>query len=428
VAHRIRAQFANVRVLGNVAARAAVVVLAHGPARRWLEQPSWGQAEPAPDCPALAIEPGEIRLPGCPFQVATPSGGDSLFITLQRAGGNQRSPGAVAVLRREGAAFRLERRIELTAAAWGMTWLRDESLLAVANSHGVVLIDARAARQPQSDPIAAMVHYGRDLYTTQVLASTDGRWLFASDEHNSTVSIVDVDRALSGAGPEALACQLPVDVAPVGMSLAPDGRRLYVTCEMARIAAPELANWLIYAATLRGRLRRAGVLGTIDVAAALQNPAGAVIGRAVAGGHPVRTQLSSDGRVAWVTARASNQLLAFGVADSDGPQPLAAVPVGPAPVGLALIEELGVVLVANSNRFASTRGAETLSVIDCQRALAGRPALLGNIRVGSFPREVVADDRNRVVYVTNFDSSSVSVIPYEFLGRAIDSARAEPEG
>ncbi len=427
MAHRIRGQFANVRVLGDLAARTAVATLAHGPARRWLEEPGWSAPGPAPAGPVLAVEPAEVKLPGCPFQVAAARDGEWIFVSLQRPGGNQRAPGAVAVLRRDGLSFRLERRIELTAAAWGLAWLRDESLLAVANSHGVVWIDARAARRPDADPIVATSHYGRDGYTTQVLASPDGRRLFASDEHGGTVSILDVDRALAGDGPGAVACQVPVDVAPVGMALSPDGRRLHVTCEMARASAPELANWLIYAATLRGGLRRAGVLCTIDLATALDDPARAVVGRAVAGGHPVRVRLSSEGRVAWVTARASDELIAISVDDPaapGAPRSLAHTALGPSPVGLALLEELDVVLVANSDRFAETGTAATLGVVDAGRALAGEEARIGHVRVGSFPREITTDAERRIVYATNFGSGSLSLLSFDSLERAVEAARA----
>ena len=315
--------------------------------------------------------------------------------------------------------------IPLTAAAWGLALVREESLLAVANSHGVTLIDARKAREPDLDPVVGTAHYGRDLQTVQVLESADGRWLLASDEHNSTISILDLNRASDGEfGADALVSQVRVDLCPIGMALSPDGVHLYVTCQMSRVGAPDLVNWFIWAATLHGHLRRAGVLSTIDLAVAIGDPKHAVVARTVAGGHPVRMKLSHDGRVAWVTARASNQLLAFSTEQPDLPKPIASTPVGPAAVGLAVIEELGIVLVANSNRFAPTRQRETLSVIDIEQALAGRSACLGQIGVGSFPREIIVDARHRLLYVTNFDSQSLSIIPIESLAHAVESVRA----
>ena len=425
VVNHIQGLFANARGVSNAVTRMASATLGSRPVRRLLESPSWGTTESPPDGPALPVASNEIELPGCPFDVAPTSDGRCIFVSLQQPGGNQRSPGAIAVLHREGESFRLGRVIPLTAAAWGLALVRDESLLAVANSHGVTLLDARKARNTDQDPVVGTAHYGRDLQTIQVLESADGRWLLASDEHNSTISILDLNRTSDGEfGADALVSQVPVDLCPLGMALSSDGKHLYVTCEMSRVGAPDLVNWFIWAATLHGNLRRAGVLSTIDLAVAIGDPKHAVVARTVAGGHPVRMKLSRDGRVAWVTARASNQLLAFSTEQSDLPKPITSTPVGPAAVGLAIIEELGIVLVANSNRFAPTRHRDTLSVIDIEHTLAGRPACLGQIGVGSFPREIIVDTRHRLLYVTNFDSQSLSMIPIESLEHAVESVRA----
>lgn len=426
MANRIRGLFANARAVSTAVSRIAAATLGSGPARRLLESPNWGATESPPEGPTLSIASDEIELPGCPFDVTPTSDGRCIFVSLQQPGGNQRSPGAIAVLHRDGDVLRLGHQIPLIAAAWGLSLVRDESLLAVATTHGVTLLDARAAREPDQDPIVGTAHYGRDLQTIQVLESADGRWLLATDEHNSTVSILDLNRATRGEfGVDALVSQVPVDLCPLGMALSSDGRHLYVTCEMSRVGAHDLVNWFVWAATLHGKLRRAGVLCTIDLDAAICNPKHAVVARTVAGGHPVRMDLSRDGQVAWVTARASNQLLAFSTQQSESPKPIASTPIGPAAVGLAVLDDLGVVLVANSNRFASTKRRETLGVIDIERSLAGQPAYLGKIPVGSFPREIIVDARYRLVYVTNFDSGSLSVIPIESIEHAVESVRAD---
>jgi DNA-binding beta-propeller fold protein YncE len=429
VAHRIRGLFSNARALSHFVVRIAVATLGNGSARRLLESPSWGATESPPGGPTLEIASEEISLPACPFDIAPTSDGRCLFVSLQQPGGTQRSPGAIAVLHRDGGVIRLGHQIPLTAAAWGLALVRDESLLAVANSHGVVLLDARTARESDQSPIVGTAHYGRDLQTIQVLESADGRWLLASDEHNATVSILDLERATGGGfGADALVSQVPVDLSPLGMALSRDGRYLYVTCEMSRVAAPDLVNWFVWAATLHGNLRRAGVLCAIDLAVAIKDPGRAVVARVPAGGHPVRLKLSHDRQTAWVTARASNQLVSFCTRQSDSPKPIATTPVGPAAVGLAVLDDLGVVLVANSNRFASTGGRETLGVIDIERSLAGQPACLGRIPVGSFPREIVVDVHHRLVYVTNFNSKSLSMIRIESIEQAVESARAGLSG
>ena len=306
-----------------------------------------------------------------------------------------------------------------------MALVRNESMLAVANSHGVALLDASAALGSDPNPIVGTAHYGRDLQTIRVLESADGRWLFASDEHNRTISILDLSECESGKfNADCLVSQVPVDLSPLGMASSADGKYIFVTCEMSRVPAPDLVNWFVWGATLGGHLRRAGVLSTIDLDVAVDNPEGAVIASPTSGGHPVRINLSHNGAVAWVTARASNQLLAFCTKRPESPNLIATIPVGPAPVGLAVLDDMGVVLVANSNRFASEGRCETLSVIDIRRALAGQPACLGQIPVGSFPREIGVDPCQGFLYVTNFDSHSLTIIPMQSLESAVNSARA----
>ena len=425
MAHRIRGVFANARNLSYFVVRIAVAALGHGAARQLLESPSWGTTESPPLGPPLSVECEEVAVPGCPFDLAPSSDGRWLFVSLQKPGGTQRTAGSIAVLHRDGGGFRMRHQIPLAAAPWGLAWARGESLLAVANSHGVVLLDAEAARNAGREAIVGTAHYGRDLQTIRVLESPDGRWLLASDEHNATVSVLDLSRAAAGTfDADALVNQIPVDLSPLGMALSSDGKHLYVTCEMQRVRAPDLVNWFVWAATLQGRLRRAGVLYAIDMAEAAEDPTRAIVARVPAGGHPVRICMSQDGQMAWVTARASNQLLAFSMRQPGAPTCVATTPVGPAAVGLTILDELGVVLVANSNRFGSSGGRETVGVIDVKRALAGQKACLGHIRVGCFPREVVVDRRQRVVYVTNFDSGSLTVISLNAIQHAVEAARA----
>ncbi len=424
MAHRLRGVLSNMRAVSYFVIRIAVAVLGNGTARRFLESPSWGDTESPPSGPTLDIDAEETDLPGCPFDAISTSDGDCVFVSLQKPGGTQRTPGSIAVLLRDRGNLRLSHEIALPAAAWGLALVQDGNLLAVANSHGVALLDAVAAREKAKDPIIGIAHYGRDLQTIRVLESKDGNWLYASDEHNRTVSILDLRRACAeGFDAERLVSQVPVDLSPLGMMLSADGAYLYVTCEMSRVAAPDLVNWFVWGATLRGRLKRAGVLSTIDLATAIHDPECAVVAKPIAGGHPVRVQQAADGKTAWVTARASNQLIAFQTDIPDSPVSIATTPVGPAPVGVALLDDLGVVLVANSNRFASDQGRGSLSVIDLKRALKGKPACLGHITVGSFPREITVDHQNGLVNVTNFDSKSLTEISIASIERAVAAAR-----
>lgn len=121
--------------------------------------------------------------------------------------------------------------------------------------------------------------------------------------------------------------------------------------------------------------------------------------------------VSSDGRVVWVTARASDSLLAFSAAKltSDPSQALVAVVrVGEAPVGLALVRGGSRIIVADSNRFGAAEAHSALTAVNVAAALAHQPAVLGTIPAGSFPREMSLD--GQTLLVGNFASAQLETV------------------
>lgn len=135
-------------------------------------------------------------------------------------------------------------------------------------------------------------------------------------------------------------------------------------------------------------------------------------------GEPLRVAVSPDGRTAWVTALQSNALLAFSTANlqADPSKALkAVVRVGPEPVGLLLVDGDRVALVANSNRFlAAGTGStqpQTVTVVNTAAALDHRPALIGVVPAGLFPRDITFDQATGRVLLANFDSDSIEEFP-----------------
>jgi DNA-binding beta-propeller fold protein YncE len=115
----------------------------------------------------------------------------------------------------------------------------------------------------------------------------------------------------------------------------------------------------------------------------------------------------------WVTARGSDFLLGFSAARllSDPAHALIArVRVGAAPVGLALVDNGTRIVVADSNRFSAPSAASSLAVVSVAAALANRPALLGYVRAGGFPREMALEPGGRTLLVTNFSSQQLGAI------------------
>jgi alpha/beta hydrolase fold len=93
---------------------------------------------------------------------------------------------------------------------------------------------------------------------------------------------------------------------------------------------------------------------------------------------------------------------------------LAVVRVGEAPVRLRLVRNGTLVVVADSNRFVVRGATAGLSVVNVAAALAGRPAVIGSIPAGLFPREMALVPGGQQLLVMNYASGqleAVSVAP-----------------
>ena len=100
-----------------------------------------------------------------------------------------------------------------------------------------------------------------------------------------------------------------------------------------------------------------------------------------------------------------------GVAVTPGPShaPVGVVRVGEAPVGLTAVRHGTLIAVADSNRFSAQGAYADLTVINVADALDGRPALVGHIPAGLFPRDMTAAP-NGTVLVSNFNSRQVEAV------------------
>jgi hypothetical protein len=82
-------------------------------------------------------------------------------------------------------------------------------------------------------------------------------------------------------------------------------------------------------------------------------------------------------------------------------------------VGLALVDDGRRLVVADSNRFRAKGAASNLAVVDVRAALAGRPALLGMIPTGTFPREMTVVPNADTLLVTDYLSGQVQAVNLE---------------
>jgi DNA-binding beta-propeller fold protein YncE len=160
-----------------------------------------------------------------------------------------------------------------------------------------------------------------------------------------------------------------------------------------------------------------GAILVVDVERALKDPARSVIAAVGAGCSSVRLVLSPPPAAdrAYVSARNSNALLVFDRAKllgDPGHSLVATVPVGTAPVGVAVVDSGRAIVVTNSNRFGGSGAADkpSLSVIDASKVGDGAGAVIGSIPSGSFPREMRVTADGKTLVLTNFASHSIELI------------------
>ncbi|MFL5297129.1 MAG: YncE family protein [Phenylobacterium sp.] len=342
-----------------------------------------------------------VAVPGSPVGVKPTADGCWLFVSL--IAGPQ-GPG-VAVLRNEGGAFRLARFVSTPGQPGGLSLSHDGRLLAAAAQDRTLLLDVAKLETDAAAALVGEAPQGPGTGAIYAQFALDDRTLFVSEESREHLAVVDVARALSGAGSAAILGRVPQAHGPVGLALSADGRRLYATSE---IATAQMGFPRRCTPPRPGSAPGApeGVLFVVDVATAVKDPEHSVAAAWAAGCSPVRVALSPDGATAWVTARSDDALLAFKTADLKGVQPAPSPErrkVGRAPVGVLSQPDGGAVWVANSDRFSSTG----------EGSLTATPVAAGEARTvasGKFPRELAFLPSGRTLVATVFGSGELQFV------------------
>jgi len=356
-----------------------------------------------------------VGVGGSPFGIAAAPDGRWVFVA---------SPaGGVEVLRTGSRPGLRPARTIPAGQALGETLAGAGRYLLAASGTGAVVISVARAEQGGAGAVLGTLASPAGPGAIEVAVSRDGRFAFVSLEGSARVAVFDLQRALTrGFGPADYLGAIPVGLAPVGLAVSPDGRWLYATSELSATARflplsrstarPGAPGRRPGTAAVTGP-DVPGTLTVISVQRAETDPARSVVATVEAGCQPVRVITSADGRVVWVTARASDALLGFSAAllRSDPARSLIArVRVGEAPVGLALVDHGRRIVVADSNRFLAPGATSSLAVVNVGAALAGRPALAGLLPAGRFPREMAPEPGGRTLLVTNFASGQVELV------------------
>jgi DNA-binding beta-propeller fold protein YncE len=357
-----------------------------------------------------SVSAAMLPVSGSPFGVAATADGRWAFVAV--TGPRAVSP-SIDVLRLAGSrAPALVRSIPVPGMPLGVTITPDGKYLLAADNAGMAVLSVTRAESGAPGAVLGTLSApggtsggasgGPTGGAIEVAASPDGRFAFVTLEDSQQAAVFNLGAAVSrGFGPADYVGSIPLELAPVGITVSPGGRWLYATSE---VASPGTGT--------PGGASSPGTLTVIDLRRAETDPAASVVATVDAGCQPVRVTTAADGTQVWVTARASDELLCFAAARlvSDPKRALvAAVRVGEAPVGLAAVRGSSLVVVADSNRFGASGATSDLDVVNVAAALAGRPAVVGHIRAGLFPRDMTLAPDGTLL-VSNFDSGQVEAV------------------
>ena len=373
------------------------------------------QRQPS-DCNITAKDPiVTVGAPGSPFQALPTRDGCWIFASLP--GGASGNPPGIALYRRSKGALSLVRTLSIEGGPTGMALTHDEKTLIVADGDRVAFVDAKRLIEGREGAILGYLQDSTARGRVYANVTPDDKFAFIADENSRTVSVIDLARARATRyDVSATVGKIPTGTLPIALTFSRDGRLIYITSQWA----PESYGWPIECKREANNptndttsVNPQGAIHVVDVARAVRDPATAIVANVRAGCSAVRLVVSPKGDRAYVTARNSNALLAFDVAKlrSDSLHALVGrVPVGPAPVGVAVVNAGRQIIVTISNRFAGAGDRQTLTVIDATKFPSGDKAIIGAIPSGAFPREMRVTSDGRTLILPNFGSRSLSMI------------------
>lgn len=342
-----------------------------------------------------AVHKMSERLPGSPFGIVTTSNGRWSFVALGKT---------ISVIRNDLGRSREFRVVSLPlppqAEVAGEYLTPDGRTLLLASGDGAFVVNVASLESGKGASVVGKLKSGElGASAVQVVSTQDGRFVFVAFEGFGSVGVFDLSQAFATKfRASSFVRSIPLGNSVVGLAMSKDGRWLYATSEEALDATAS---------------KPFGTLSVISTADAVAKIGPGAITSVPAGCDPVRVVVSPDGLVVWVTARESNSVLAFSVnrlLRSPKTAILAAVAVGSEPVGIAFVEHGRRLIVADSNRFEVPGATSAYSVIDPKSALEHRPAVLGSISAGGFPRELSGDPLTGTLLATNFASMELEVV------------------
>jgi len=281
----------------------------------------------------------------------------------------------------------LVRTIPAQGANKGDALTHDGHFVVAAAGSGAVVINVAEAVDGAANPIMGSLTSPHGSGAVEVLISADDKFAFVTLQSSAEMAVFNLRQGLTqGFSPADFIGYVPLAKQPVG--IATDG------------------TWL-YTVSLQGGL------SVISVGKAETDPAHAVVATAPAGCAPARVLLSDKDQIVWVTARQSDELLAFSAARlrTDPKHALIAkVMVGEVPLGETLVKAGAEIVVADSNLNGLAGVPSNVAIVSTARALSGKPALLGYIPTGPVPRQFAVAPDGKTLLVTVQNAHQVEAI------------------
>jgi DNA-binding beta-propeller fold protein YncE len=388
-----------------------VVILVAGGVTAYLlvgrpttSSPGHPHTPPATAAPALALAPCTSRtartgglthvrtslvsVGGHPFDTVAAPGGYA-FVSLGDTG--------LAVMKTDGFTPTLVRTVPVNNGQ-GMALTHNHKYLLVTSDGGLTVFRVKDLENGVTSPLGTL-YIPEARHPVEVAVSPNDKFAFVSIQSSQEVAVFDLARALAtGFSSRVAVGAVPMNGKdPVGIATSPDSKYVYV--------ASGLNNEAVHSA--------GGTLTVLDMHKAETHPSSSVLKVVPAGCGPARVITSPDGSDVWVTAGGGNALEGFSAAkllSNPAHALIANVAVGQIPLGLAMVNNGSRIVVANSNRDKISGSLPSLAVIDVNKALARKPALLGLIGTGQTPRQFSLEPDGTTLLVTNTDSGQVEAV------------------